>query len=713
MKIINRIITRLCGFVYSLLHTAHDNSELSIFFFFLTTSLFLGDGKQPFVDAWWALGILTMYGVRYYQQGKLDLRPFPRPIGFVWMALILYYIILIPFSDSAGYSVTATIRLIEAYLVYVMFVTISSEKTTALFIKGLLFVGVVASLASFIFLLFPTLASFLPPMNLLYATYGHNHLADLLLPIFPLVLDSRNPNFFDSGNRWRRVIVLVYVIGMLLTFARGAWILLILYLLFFAVRSKNTTTRKIGLSIAAATLVVFLFVSLVSLRGVPQNGGFMARIARQVQKPSLLEDGRWEYWRQAIEAIKERPLFGSGPGTFYLESKRLQARPSSYSWFAHSFPFEVTVETGVVGLLILTLLLSVVLSHTIKKIITQKHNNVPATPLFWGAILVFMYGLYEFNLDYAVIWLLVWAILGVLAKNDGQENGRSRNSEFMSITALAVVVLFYLMSMSSVASSVYAQNSAWSFLLAPFHAEQTKKYLKLLEFSHWERLRWLRETVSFFHQRDPLVRLELAILEEKEQDLFNAQEDYRLVAYGDPKNSEARFAYIKFLFRNNDRKKYFKELCRMGKELLSQAYQISMEEVCKTTQPESALAKLPDVSLVQPNENHLRQYLAKVFYTIGAVLADRDPVGAERMLTASRNIDPWLSYYHIELASYYYFFLKDYVRARKTLQYCTLFRYAKEHCNAIILELDDTARWPLPFGFYEQPIRAYNPYPLQ
>lgn len=34
-----------------------ENAELAIFFFFLTTSLFLGDGKQPFVDAWWALGM--------------------------------------------------------------------------------------------------------------------------------------------------------------------------------------------------------------------------------------------------------------------------------------------------------------------------------------------------------------------------------------------------------------------------------------------------------------------------------------------------------------------------------------------------------------------------------------------------------------------------------------------------------------------------------
>ena len=50
-----------------------EHTELSVFFFFLTTSLFLGDGKQPFVDAWWALGVLMMYGPQYYQKGPFTL----------------------------------------------------------------------------------------------------------------------------------------------------------------------------------------------------------------------------------------------------------------------------------------------------------------------------------------------------------------------------------------------------------------------------------------------------------------------------------------------------------------------------------------------------------------------------------------------------------------------------------------------------------------
>mgnify|MGYP001579160784 FL=1 len=357
-------------FLQQALSVFQNNGEVVIFFFFLLASLFLGDGKQPLVDVWWALGILTMYGARYYQRGKLDLQPLSRPTGFLWSALIVYFIILIPFSDSAGYSISATMRLIEGYLVYVMFHAVASEPrgnvSTAsplkgspvdLFARGLLFVGVVATSASFVFLLYPSFARLLPPMNLLYANYGHNHLADLLLFIFPVAIGLVE----KKKNTWVFGALGLFSVGMLLTFARGAWVLLVFYLLFLVVGSKSQLIRRVGLSVAAASVAALLTVSLVSLRGAPQGSGLMARLASQTQKSSLLQDGRWEYWGQSIEAIKERPLFGSGPGTFYLESKRLQSRPNSWSWFAHSFPLQTTTEIGFVGTLIFLFLIYIML----------------------------------------------------------------------------------------------------------------------------------------------------------------------------------------------------------------------------------------------------------------------------------------------------------------------------------------------------------------
>ncbi|MDP1722380.1 MAG: O-antigen ligase family protein [Candidatus Gottesmanbacteria bacterium] len=457
-----------------------------VFFVFLTTSLFLGDGKQPFVDVWWALGILTMYGARYYQRGKLDFAPLPRPIGFGWMALILYYIILIPFSDSAGYSISATIRLIEGYLVYVLFLTLardsrnqeppdSGNQIVEFFIKGLLFIGVVATLASFVFLLFPALARMLPPMNLLYANYGHNHLADLLLFVFPVAIGLVE----KKKNSWAIGELGLFSVGMILTLARGAWVLLVLYLFYVVLRSKTIIVRRVGLSIAVVIATALLVISLTSLKGQTHGVGLIGQLARQAQKTTLFEDNRWEYWRQAVAAIKERPLFGSGPGTFYLESRRLQSRPDNWSWFAHSFPLQAAAETGLVGLFLFSILIFFIVKAGLQK-------NV----LWNGALLVLLYGSYEFSLDYSSIWILLCATLGTLARH--KDRNRNPRQNIMIYGALIVLGMFYTSSFGGlIATSLNNKNAA--FYLAPYDAKTAREIIGQ------------ENVVRFFHNKNPEI----------------------------------------------------------------------------------------------------------------------------------------------------------------------------------------------------------------
>lgn len=452
----------------------YDKVVIVLFFIFLFLSLFIGDGKQPFVDVWWALGILTMYGVRYYQRGKLDLQHLPRSIGFVWIILIVYYIILTPFSDSAGYSTSATIRLIEGYLVYVMFLTLaldsqnqepsdSRKQTVDSFTKGLLVTGAVATLASFVFLAFPSLARALPPMNLLYANYGHNHLAGLLLFMFPVAIGAVE----KKKNIWVIGALGLFSVGFILTFARGAWILLVFYVLFLVVRNKSTTTRRVGLLVTAAATLALLGVSLISLKEPTHRVGFVGQLVRQAQKTTLFEDNRWEYWRQSIEAIKERPLFGSGPGTFYLLSRRLQSRPDNWSWFAHSFPLQTAAETGLVGLFLFSILMFFIVKGGLQK------------NLLWrGALLILLYSSYEFSLDYASVWIVLCATLGVLARRQDHQINPRQNT--MIYGALIVLGAFYISSLGSLAATALNNNNL-GFYLAPYDKKAALGFLQMRE----------------------------------------------------------------------------------------------------------------------------------------------------------------------------------------------------------------------------------------
>ncbi|MBI4065123.1 O-antigen ligase family protein [Candidatus Gottesmanbacteria bacterium] len=639
-------------FFASIRRLTRENTGLSIFFFFLTTSLFLGDGKQPFVDAWWALGILMMYGIRYYQRGKLDLRPLPRSIGYAWISLILYYIILIPFSDSAGYSITATIRLIEAYLVYVMFATISFEKTITLFTKGLLFVGVVATLASFVFLLAPSWTSFLPPMNLLYATYGHNHLADLLLFVFPVAIGvvEKKRTVVSVG------LLALFTIGMLLTFARGAWILLVFYLLFLVWRSKNVIARKVGLFVAAVIITTFL---LVSFAGIP------------TQKPSLLADGRWEYWRQAVEAIKERPLFGSGPGTFYLQSKRLQEAPASFSWFVHSFPLQLAVETGAVGFLIFAFLFYSLL----RRIKTT-------SPLLTGAALVFAYGFYEFTLDYTVMWLLVLAALGALTEHRALASFRVRLNTISVAPALGVLILFYLSSVGSLGASILGYPKL-AFLFAPHDENAVKVFLGKQKKKEVSEAGSYIPMITFYHRRHPDILMRFAQNYNDAQNTMAAREYYELAKYRDPYNEEYQRIREKFYLHTGEFWLFFNEYKSIIYEKHPDQNPNSFNEIVFANEdiaegPRAMLNSQIQINSYSHDETSINLFL------LGFALVDTNPLATKQLFTVARDISPTWSYFHLALSSYYHYYEDQKELAQDVLKNCLRYEYAGDHCADVI-----------------------------
>lgn len=663
MKTVNRIITGLRG-----------ATELAIFFFFLTTSLFLGDGKQPFVDAWWALGILMMYGIRYYQRGRFDLRPLPRLIGWAWVALLLYYVILTPFSDSAGYSITATIQLIEAYLVYMMFATISSERVIALFTKGLLFVGVVATLTSFVFLLLPSLAGFLPPMNLLYATYGHNHLADLLLFIFPIAIAQQS---------W--LILTLFTIGMIFTFARGAWILLVLYLVFLYIKNKSSYLKQIVLVGAAVLVAVFLAVSLLSRNGTSTVLAQKApQLARLIQKPSLVEDSRWEYWRQAIEAIKERPFFGSGPGTFYLQSKRLQSAPSSYSWFAHSFPLETTVEVGAVGAMLLSL------------VFIASLRRARASPLFTSLLLALLYGFFEFNLNYTAVWLPLWAILGLSFNDKKNNHQRHQGSRGLAVGGLVVLCVFYVTYISSVALDVVG-NKKPAFYIAPYIVSTTKNYLEQVSRDN-RKLSLIEErAILKIYKKDPEV---LALLAQNMDHQGNvaAGTYYEKSSLLDPYNQDYKKKSFIFSVKNGPINVVGKHVKQWGNELLIGTPQ---KEASKIDFSSPIFAE--EYKTIFSNEAYkppqTPEALSTLYYQLGLSVLFKEPQRTRELWTLARDSAPDWGYYHVELASLLLYVFRDEKKATIVLTNCQAYQYPAELCR---VTLDYLSEAPKPGSFEEK-----------
>jgi len=124
---------------------------------------------------------------------------------------------------------------------------------------------------------------------------------------------------------------------------------------------------------------------------------------------------RFYYIESSIDMIQERPLLGWGGGGWkeayeaYL-SFRYTTRE------AHSYPFQVGVETGIAGIVIvagmwLSFLLLVIRRHR------DSDNNPQRRQVLWLCTVVFLmlagHSLIDFDLSLSALALVLWGILGV------------------------------------------------------------------------------------------------------------------------------------------------------------------------------------------------------------------------------------------------------------------------------------------------------------
>ncbi|MBI5448715.1 O-antigen ligase family protein [Candidatus Gottesmanbacteria bacterium] len=623
-------------------------------------SLLVGDGKQPFVDIFWALGILILYAIRYASLGSFTIRPLPRSLSRGWIVLLLYMAGRTLFSDSIAYSVSASIRYIEGYLLFILFYSVASDGAVMWYRKSLITIGFIAIGLSWVFMLFPSFAEFLPLMNLLYANYGHNHLADLLLPIFPLIF------FTNDFKKLRWVIVSVFILGMILTFARAAWMLLVVYLLGQFLWRRDRIERRVIFSFACLFLVLFGAVSFISLRyDVFRFEKSTNALIRQIVKRPITQDSRWGYWRQAAMAIAERPLFGSGPGTFFLQSKRLQEAPQTYSWYAHSFPLETVVELGFVGAVLLIFILGISLRRSFW------------SPLFVPIVLILLYSVFEFNLNYSSIWLLFWASLGLASGSVSLQFSLDSRTQYMRTKLfLFVLLLFYLSSMAGVLFGVLPGKKQWAWYAAPYYKQNALDALLASSYAVQKGILWL-------NRRDPEVMYATAKTDMGINKQDETQSFYENAIRWDPINVDYHIKYIQYLFEK--------------RPISPSVIGLAINRLSQVALPQELRTKIARIDFGAPEyasfytRNNADIFAAKtptayakLMYLIGLSLIDKDLMETKKLWLLARDFAPDWSYFSIELAALYRYRFFDSQAANDVIASCLSDRYAKNHCQIVL-----------------------------
>lgn len=160
----------------------------------------------------------------------------------------------------------------------------------------------------------------------------------LLLPPILAVLWGLRERFTVGA---RGLLVGIVALGALCCLfwsgSKGGWLLALLLGLIVLLRLKFRTAIKIGL--ITAVLVLGL-------------AGFFARHLGFFQKGATSVSARFDYWQAAVQITKEHPVFGTGPGTFFIPYQKIKRPESEPSRLTHNDYLEQASDSGIPGLLL-------------------------------------------------------------------------------------------------------------------------------------------------------------------------------------------------------------------------------------------------------------------------------------------------------------------------------------------------------------------------
>lgn len=647
--------------IFSMIAFIRKYLILTAFFVFLFFCLFVGDGQQMLIDVVGAGGVLVLTFIAFlYGKKERELPVFPLIVGSM---TIIYFCIRTIFSDDIGHSVYSTVRMIDVFLVFYLLYCYSTDEDRNIFPKFILGFCMVSLFVSCLYFCVPSLSHVLPNSNLLIPTYGHNNIVDILLFGIPVAV------FFAIKTRkFLYLFIFIFLfLGILFSFARVAMGIVVLFLvvILFFYRKRISIKTKIMIGVfcffITGMMTILFFVPQTSYtRYFPDT--IVPKMTKEVDKAG----NRFEYFRQAGEAIKERPLFGSGPGTFILQSKRLQSSSDSFSRYAHNVFLQELTEEGIVGM---TLILCLLVWWAITCFGMYKKKEQSQRWFFVligsGIVLQTMNACADFSLSFLVIQMLFVSSMALVALDDSSKTRRVSRFPAIVYVWIGVIFIFYILtSLTSIGFGKYIS------IFASYHF--------LSEFS----------SIEYLKKSDPSVSSQdvtfISTLHKKNPDVLSllGGDSLSQAAQLFPKDFIIHQVYIQTLIQE---KKYSETGIALQRLCVSvlRTYRQTMlpDTVCSSDFTSPVLQEAYEVvdPLILDDAIGIDVSLAKYFYLLGYHILSKDPSLTIQLWKLAASFAPQWSYFPVELANLYYQ-QKDYLKVLEILDECQEYIEAYGHC---------------------------------
>lgn len=370
---------------------------------------------------------------------------------WLWVAFLVTSVISTIYSHSLPLSVASITHLFFAFSFFWM--VIGSQRFQVnkdLVLLSVLVQAVILTAIALLLLVFPAYGSLLPGMNLVFSTFGHNHIAAVLILALPI-------SYYFAATEKNKLFWLIPIfllLGLITSFGRTAIFVCLIQTLIFIFYARKFLTRKhtsskafpVLLTIFAVILSSILMIKLLISFGIGANVAYkLCEEEYSVSKlcKDIREEPRPLYWQQALTALKNEPSKGYGLGTFTLINEKWKVNQGDSTSYAHNAYLEMFAETGIVGGVLYFLLFASLLYFSIK-VVVQEENPSKKIKLF--ALLLAVAGMcvnvfFDFDWNFRGVFLLTILFFALILLEKKQPPDSIHSQEVDSVVP-KIIMLF-------------------------------------------------------------------------------------------------------------------------------------------------------------------------------------------------------------------------------------------------------------------------------
>ena len=409
LTLLKLFVLSISLFIYKYIYNFRINQEmiLKLFIIILITL--------------WMTKLLSVEGVTW-NKNKLNL-------------YIYFFIIILSFSlmisNAVGVSFGDYIIFISYIILYFIVVNVIIQKNEFdSFIKIFFITSFLVSIYALI--QYYGLDPYFTEINEIASTIGQkNWISNYLAIIFPVIFSYFLLQKEKKNKLIYYLLLSVLYATLMICQSRGIWIsisLTLIFAIYIIIKFKLFEIFKKNKKWLIALFIIFLIITIIYSTDNPLNKSVITVTERAIstfdeKDPSVKT--RLLIWWSTLNMIKDKPLLGTGIGTFkmnYLDYQAdfLQKNPdyikfSGKAAEAHNEYIQILAELGISGFAVFLLIIFVFYSLTLKYL-KNKHNNqdrIVVFGLLMGITSFLIHSLFTFPFHVPVLGSTFFILLGL------------------------------------------------------------------------------------------------------------------------------------------------------------------------------------------------------------------------------------------------------------------------------------------------------------